>query len=68
MNHFIKVTDVEGSVVYIRPEHISAVADFQDVDYSRVILSNGRYIEIPKGQISMDCLINRNQSAGVRVL
>lgn len=68
MNHFIKVTDVEGAEVAIRPDHISAVVVYPGEDYSVLVLSNAMRIEIPKGQISLDCLANKTQEAGVRVL
>ena len=67
-NHFVRLTGLDGTVITVRPDHIVAVVEYPDTDYANVHLSNGRYYEIPKGQVSFDCLVNHTAEAGVRVL
>ena len=68
MNHFVKLELTDGGTLTVRPEHIAGVMEFPDEDYAAVMLTSGARYQIPKGQISLDCLINHTQHAGVRVL
>ena len=67
-NHFVRVVDTEGDIITFRPDHLSHVVEYQGADYVVIFLGEGISYEIPKGQISLDCLINHTQEAGVRVL
>lgn len=64
MNHFIKVIDLNDSRVSFRPDHVSMVVDEGD-DWVTLWFTNGRSIEINKGQISWDLIPVHCSHAGV---
>ena len=67
MNHFLKLSLVDGGLLYVRPEAITGLIDTGE-DYVTVLIQGRGGYEIERDQISFDCLVNHTQHAGVRVL
>ena len=71
MNHFLELTlcdDEKGIIVYVRPEHVSAVEHFEGEQHVVVRMTNGMTYQAEPGQFTISKLINRTTHAGMRVL
>ena len=66
-NYFIKVVDCDGDKIVFRPDALTHLVEYEDADYVSIFVGKHHY-EIPKGQISLDILVNHSQHAGVRTL
>ena len=67
-NHFIKVVDLDGDMIIVRPDQITHIVEYQGEDHISLFLTTGVHYEIPRGQISLSILPVHCSHAGVGVL